>query len=277
MEIGFIGLGNMGSAIAKGLYQWEGNEQYDIFAYNPTREKIHRFEEQIKGFSGKKNRFIPCGSMEEVLAKSRWIVLGVKPQTYDQVLPRMVDQLDNDQVIVSMAAGISIKKIEDVLGQEVPIFRIMPNLPVVEGEGMTALWRNRSVSREMLALGIQIFETMGKVEVIEEDLFHQVIGTAGSSPAYTFMYIQALMEGAVAEGIPLEKARTLAAQSVLGAAKMVLETDEPLSQLINRVCSKGGTTIEGVGVLEQEKFIQVVHHAWQAVVEKSKEMEKKKA
>ncbi len=270
MEIGFIGLGNMGSAIAKGFYQSDADEPYHIFAYNPTREKLHRFEEQTKRFPGKKNRFIPCQSMEEVLMKSRWIVLGIKPQTYEQVLPRMAEQLETDQVIVSMAAGISIKKIEDFLGQGVPVIRIMPNLPVVAGQGMTALWKNRYVSRETLDLGVQLFETMGKVEVIEEELFHQVIGTAGSSPAYTFMYIQSLMEGAVAQGIPPEQARRLAAQSVLGAAKMVLETDEPLPQLIDRVCSKGGTTIEGVGVLQEENFAQVVHHAWQAVVKKSK-------
>ncbi len=283
MNIGFIGFGNMGSAIAKGLYQSSIPGGYRLFAYNPHEEKIRRWKETMgikeeevdpshSSFS-ECNTFTSCPDIETVVRQSQWILLAVKPQIYDRVLPEVTKFLRKDQIIVSMAAGITIDILEKKLGNSRAILRIMPNLGALQGESMTAIWGNSQVSSEELTLAIGMFEGMGKVEVVEESLFHQVIGTAGSSPAYTFLYIQALMEGAVEGGIPEETARILAAQSVLGAARVVLESDTPLSQLVDQVCSKGGTTIEGVRTLKAESFQEVVKKARRSVIKRSEEME----
>ena len=174
-----------------------------------------------------------------------------------------------------MAAGISIGFIEKFLGEDARIIRIMPNTPAQVGEAMTAVSRNENVDDQIYPAILEIFRGIGKAEDVPEEQIDCVIGVSGSSPAYTYMYIDALAKAAVKNGMEPKKAREFAAQAVFGAAKMVLESDETPEQLRINVCSPGGTTIEAVKVLEEEGFRAAIMKAAQAAFSKSIELGKK--
>ena len=168
----------------------------------------------------------------------------------------------------------SIESVENIIGNDKKIVRTMPNTPSLVGEGMTSLSPNKNISKEELDFVKSLFDSLGKSEVVNEDLIHAVIGASGSSTAYAFMFIEAIADGAVRAGMPRDKAYKFAAQGVLGAAKMVLEEDKHPGELKDMVCSPGGTTIEAVKVLEEEKFRGAVIKAVEACVNKSIEMSK---
>ena len=157
-------------------------------------------------------------------------------------------------------------------GDTAKIIRIMPNTPAQVGEAMTAMCRNANVSDEDFALAKTIFDSIGRAEEVSEDLIDCVIGVSGSSPAYTFMYLEALAKAAVNNGMAPDKARVFACQAVIGAAKLALESKESLEQLRINVCSPGGTTIEAVKKLQANGFMDDVAEAFQAAVDRSKEM-----
>lgn len=268
MKIGFIGVGNMGGAILKGLRASErfSSDSFYICGNNP--EKTRRIGEE----SGAK----VCSDIEEVVSRSDVFFIGVKPNKFDVVLPQVNKGMTHDKLCISMAAGINISKIEEVIGADKKIIRIMPNTPAQVGEIMTSVSRNQQVSDEELQMVIDLFALMGKAEEVDEGLIHAVIGVSGSSPAYTYIYIDSLARAAEKNGIHYDKARVFAAQAVLGAAKMVLETDVALSTLVDNVCSPGGTTIEAVQVLKKEGFDKLVEKGFQAAVDKSIVMSGKK-
>ena len=176
-----------------------------------------------------------------------------------------------------MAAGVSIDFIENIIGKELVIIRIMPNTPAKVGEAMVAMCRNANVDDDSFGKAKRIFDSIGRAEEVEEDLIDCVIGVSGSSPAYTYMYIEALVAAAAENGMEPEKARIFAAQSVLGAAKMVLESPESLEQLRINVCSPNGTTIEAVEKLFENGFMDKVKEGFQAAVDRSVEMTAEKA
>ena len=159
--------------------------------------------------------------------------------------------------MVTIAAGISIDFVERSFGRDMKVIRTMPNTPALVGEGMTALSKNCRVSEEELVEVLNIFQSFGKTEVIEEKLMDSIPAISGSSPAYVFMMIEALADGAVLRGMPRDKAYKFAAQAVYGSAKMVLKTGEHPGVLKDKVCSPGGTTIEAVYSLEMNNFREV--------------------
>jgi pyrroline-5-carboxylate reductase len=159
---------------------------------------------------------------------------------------------------------------------EPQIIRIMPNTPAKVGEAMTAICKNDNVTEENLQRALDIFNTVGKAEVIDESLMDCVIGVSGSSPAYTYMYIEALAQAACDEGMDEAKAKTFAAQAVLGAAKMALESPESLEQLRINVCSPNGTTIEAVDALMANGFMDKVKEGFKAAADRSREMTREK-
>jgi len=192
------------------------------------------------------------------------------------VLEAIADVYDENSVVVSMAAGVDIEVIERYLGKDAKIIRIMPNTPAKVGEAMVAVCMNGNVTEAETAAAMDIFSSIGKAEIVEESMIDCVIGVSGSSPAYTYMYIEALTQAAAANGMDADKARVFAAQSVLGAAKMVLESPESLEQLRINVCSPGGTTIEAVNKLFENGFMDDVKEGFQAAVDRSIEMGKEK-
>lgn len=266
MKVGFIGVGNMGGAILKGCLEKGAAERGDVFAFDADTAKLAKLEQE-EGIG-------ICGSIADLVKRSDLIFLGVKPGHFETVLPETAQEYTGDKVLISMAAGISIAFIEARVGADAKVIRIMPNTPALVGEGMTAVCRNRNIKEADMGKAFSLLTAIGKAAEVPEDLIHCVIGVSGSSPAYTYMYIEALAEAAVKNGMTKEQAIVFAAQSVLGAARMVLETGVDPKQLRINVCSPGGTTIEAVEKLEELDFAGVVGQGFQAAAAKSKIMTK---
>ncbi len=266
MKIGFIGAGNMGGAILRGYVPYAEKAGDELSVYVPTEEKLNSI--------CKETGAAKCSGIDDLVHRNDVIIIGVKPNMFEEVLPQVAGACDKNKVVVSMAAGVTIEFIEGYLGKDAKIVRIMPNTPAQVREAMIAVCRNANVDDATFEDVKIIFDSIGKAEEVDEELIHCVIGVSGSSPAYTFMYINALMNAAVKNGMDRKKARVFAAQSVLGAAKMVLKTDIDPEQLCINVCSPGGTTIEAVESLKADGFEESIEKAFQAAVDKSKKMSK---
>ena len=277
MKIGFIGAGNMGGSILKGYARSAASAGNEILLHDKMTENNVEMASAIAG-SGFTNKSINiCNDNRELARESDIVILGVKPNVVDDVL-REIAPAENT-LLVSMAAGVSIANLEGFLNEGVPgsgdkakIIRIMPNLPARVGAGMTSMSRNANVSDDDFALAKAIFDSVGVAEEVPEDMIDCVIGVSGSSPAYTFMYLEALTKAAVDNGMAPDKARVFACQALIGAAKLALESKESLEQLRINVCSPGGTTIEAVKKLLANGFMDDVAEAFQAAVDRSKEM-----
>ncbi len=266
MKIGFIGVGNMGGAILKGYL---GNKQIDpkdIYICDFDEEKVLQLEKAF-GING-------CATIEDLTINCDVVIVGVKPNNFEQVLPKIASVYKENKIIISMAAGINISYIEKFFDNGVKVVRIMPNTAAMVNEAMVAVCRNNLVGDGEFEEIFKIFMAIGLAEEIAEELIHCVIGVSGSSPAYTYMYIDALAEAAVENGMGKEQAIVFAAQAVLGAAKMVLETGIDPVQLRINVCSPGGTTIEAVNTLKENGFEKIIKKGFQAAVDKSKLMVK---
>lgn len=268
MNIGFIGAGNMGGAILKGYAVTAEETGNRILVYTRTEAVRAGLEKEFAAVTA-------CDSNCQLVKESDIIFLGVKPNSFAELLEEIAGECTKEKLVVSMAAGISIAFIEERLGKDKPVIRIMPNTPAQVGQAMISVSRNSNVDDKAFGEVFQILGAIGKAEEVEEELIHCVIGVSGSSPAYTYMYIDALLQAAVDNGMAEDKARIFAAQSVLGAAKMVLENpDVSAEQLRINVCSPGGTTIEAVNKLLENGFEEKVKEGFQAAVEKSKAMTK---
>ncbi len=267
MKIGFIGTGNMGTAIMKGYLTTHKEENGNFFAFDKDEEKLKALSDELG--------IIACKSFKTLMEQSDAIILAVKPQIFDTVLPEISSYYRPHQVLVSIAAGISIGYIEKLMQKEnLKVIRVMPNTPAMVNEGMSALCRNQFTADDEFRQIVELFRSVGRAEIIEEKMIDTVIGISGSSPAYTYMYIEALKDAGVAGGMTKEQATIFAGQAVLGAAKMVLETGTDPVILRKNVCSPGGTTLEAVKALQNNGFHANVVEAFNAAVDKSKLMTK---
>ena len=250
MKLGFIGTGNMAGAIMGGI----------------IKNKIFRPEEIIgadispAGRERAKETYGICvtDNNREAAEKSEVLILSVKPQY--------------DQLIITIAPGKTLAWLEEQFGKAVKIVRTMPNTPALVGEGMTAACVNQYVTEEEKEYALKILSSFGKVEIVAEHLIDAVVAVSGSSPAYVFMFIEAMADAAVAEGMPRPQAYQFAAQAVYGSAKMVLETGKHPGELKDMVCSPAGTTIEAVRVLEEKGFRSAVIEAMKACADVSRNM-----
>lgn len=266
-KIGFIGCGNMAQAMLGGIINSNIISKENIILSDTSYEKLKAVKEKYDVLVTTNN--IEAAKFADIL------ILAVKPHIYTYVIKEIKDYIKKDVIIVTIAAGITINFIENLFKFPIKVVRTMPNTPALVREGMTAICSNNMVLNEELNYIINIFESFGKTELIEEKLMDAVTAVSGSSPAYVYMFIEALGDGAVRDGIPREKAYKMAAQAVLGAAKMVLETGIHPGKLKDNVCSPGGTTIEAVYTLEKHNFRGTVIEAMKACTEKSIEMSKK--
>ena len=265
MNIGFLGAGNMGGAILRGYVKSAKKEGNTLLVFGVNHEKLKKTCEETGA--------IPCYEIGELVEKSDIFLIGVKPNKFEEVMPKIAEFYTDDKICVSMAAGISIDFIQSYLGDKAAITRIMPNTPAQVGLAMTSVSFNSNVKEEDKKTLMDIFSSIGKAEVVDEELIHTVIGVSGSSPAYTYMYIDALAKTASKYGMSYEQAKIFAAQAVLGAVQMVLQSDLSPEQLRINVCSPGGTTIEAVNKLNELGFDEVVEKGFVAAMEKSKKME----
>ena len=266
MKFGFIGAGNMGGAILRGALANGAIKACDTTVFGVNIEKLEALAAEL-GIN-------PCREVQALVDDCDVIFLGFKPQKFDEVMPVVAENYRSNKLVVSMAAGISIAYIEEFLGKDAKVVRIMPNTPAQVGCGMTSASRNGNVSDAEIDMLMDIFCGIGKASEVPEDMIHAVIGASGSSPAFTYMYIDALAEAAAAEGMDKAQALEFAAQAVLGAAKMVLETGVSPEQLRINVCSPGGTTIEGVNKLMELDFAGTIGEAVKVTAAKSKKMTK---
>lgn len=262
--IGFIGCGNMAQAMISSLIKSGKVPAENIIASNrrlPLRESAI---DELNINLTKDN--------VEVASKSDYVILSVKPQMYELALNEIKDHIKEGGVVIGIGAGISSNFLASNLNEGTKYLKTMPNTPAMVGEGVTAICPGDRFSKEELQDIVEIFSSFGRVEIVDEKLMDGVTAVSGSSPAYVYMMIEAMADAAVLEGIPRQQAYTMAAQAVMGSAKMVLETGMHPGQLKDNVCSPGGTTIEAVASLEKNGFRSAIMEAMKACVDKSKEM-----
>ena len=264
MRLGFIGCGNMATAMIKGIMDSKKVMAEEIIA----SAKSVRTKEKIKSELG----ICVAQKNVDVVKNADVIFLAVKPVFYEEVICEVRDAVRDDQIIVTIAPGKTLEWLREKFKKDVKIIRTMPNTPAMVKEGMLGLCKNELVTSEEMELICNLCESFGKAEEVPERLMDVVVGVSGSSPAYVFMFIEALADAAVADGMPRAQAYRFAAQSVLGSAKMVLETGMHPAALKDMVCSPGGTTIEAVRVLEEKGMRSAVFEAAKACVKKAKEM-----
>lgn len=264
MKAGFIGCGNMGSAILRGILDAAALQPEELI----VSEKNAQAAERIKKDWGIRL----AASNREAVESADVVFLAVKPQYYEEVITEIRDAVDERQIFVSIAPGKTLAWMEERFGMPVKIVRTMPNAPAMVQAGMTAYCANKQVSGEEKSRVVKLCECFGKAEEMEEHLMDVVTAVSGSSPAYAFLFIEAMADAAVADGMAREKAYKFAAQAVLGSAKMVLDTGCHPAVLKDMICSPGGTTIEAVRVLEEKGLRSSVFEAVKACVRKSRGM-----
>lgn len=262
--IGFIGAGNMARAIITGIVKSSLYAPDDIIVSDKNIDQTDR----LKADFGIKD----APDNVTVAANSDILVLAVKPQILYLVAEEIKKVIPKETVVVSIAAGQSLERLADALGKKTKIIRVMPNTPALVGESMSALSPNENITEEEYQKVLEIFQRLGKAELVPEHLMDAVTAVSGSSPAYCFMMIEAMADAAVAGGMTRASAYTFAAQAMLGAAKMVLKTNIHPAELKDMVCSPGGTTIAAVKKLEEKGFRSAIMEAMEECIKKSRSM-----
>ncbi|MDR2564926.1 MAG: pyrroline-5-carboxylate reductase [Bifidobacteriaceae bacterium] len=265
MKIGFIGAGNMAGAIIEGIIASGLVGADAIAAHDPDDRKVKDLAKRtgIAAFAGN----------EEVVAASDVVVLAVKPQYVPSVLEQVGGQIvAKAPLVVSIAAGITLKHLDGWLGPNVPVVRVMPNINVTVGQGMSAVTGNDVATDSQIDSVVQLFAAIGQAVKLEERLFPAFAAIAGASPAWVFLFVDALARGALAAGMTKHEARAAATQAVLGSAALLRQTGEHPWQLIDKVSSPGGTTVAGMNVLEDRGFSAAVVAAVAATVKRDGEL-----
>lgn len=264
MKIGFIGLGNMAAAMIGGMLRKGLVQPEDILGSAKTAKTAERIKNQY-GID-------TCTDNRTVARQADYLFLAVKPNLLPEIIGEIKEEVQADTVIVSIAAGRTMEWIENEFGGEIKLVRCMPNTPALVGEGCTAFCIGKTVSDGEKKQVAEYLASFGTANEVPEELMDAVVGVSGSSPAYVFLFIEAMADGAVAAGMPRKQAYEMAAQAVLGSAKMVLETGMHPGELKDMVCSPGGTTIEAVKVLEEKGLRAAVMDAIEICVKKSKNL-----
>lgn len=262
MKIGFIGLGNMAGAMLGGLVK-KGINPSDLYGYDVATALASKRKEEL-GMQ-------ICASNKEVVENAEYLVLAVKPQFLAPVLQEIKPVLKESTVIISIVAGKSIEWIASYLG-DVKVVRCMPNTAALVGEAITAMTPSKEVTEDELGKAKEIIESFGKASVVPEHLMDAVVGVSGSAPAYVFMFIEAMADAAVLEGMPRAQAYEFAAQAVYGSAKLMIDTKKHPGELKDMVCSPAGTTIEAVKVMEEKGLRAAVMGGVIAAAEKNKNL-----
>ena len=268
-KYGFIGAGNMGSAMISGILEGGLAEKKDITFVTASSRSAKNIEDRF-GIEASKDA-------TALASNSSVIILAVKPKQLDDVLPEIRESLDADSIVISVAAGKSISDIDSALlsiavAGKLKVARAMPNTPAAVGEAMSAVCFNDRFEDTEKEEVLSVFRSFGKAEEVDEGLMDTVTGLSGSSPAFIYMLIEAMADEAVKCGMKREAAYTFAAQTVKGSADMVLKTGKHPGELKDQVTSPGGTTIAGVLALEKNGFRSAVAEGIDAAVKRSIEL-----
>ena len=266
-KIGFIGCGNMATAMAGGIHRAELTAPENILIFDA-------YPEAAKNLSDKTGAVIK-DSAAGVAAEADYLVLAVKPYVYPEVLASIAGSVRKGAVIIVIAVGVSFDDVHQALGAGVKVVRVQPSTPALVGESDTTVCPDERVSAQELDEVMEMMNSFGKTEILPEKLMDVVPSIASSAPAYALMLIEAMADGGCLHGFPRDQAIRLSAQAVYGAAKLVLDSGEHPAVLKDRICTPGGTTIEAVKTLEDEGFRRAVIAAVDACAKKSSAMMKK--
>lgn len=263
MTYGFIGLGNMASAIIRGMYNNGFFTEHTLCGHNRSTDKTEILIDEAG--------LIPCDTNTEVVTKSDVIILAVKPQFMEGVLSEIAPFVSPDKLFITIAAGKTLSWYEPYL-KDCPLIRAMPNINAVVGMSATAITANESVSDAQIAIAQEMFSAIGAVYPISENMFSAFSAICGSSVAFTFMYMDALASAGVKAGFPKKQALEFAMQSVAGCAVMLSSSGSSPAALVDMICSPGGTTIEGVHKIRELGFENAVYKGIDAIIEKDKKI-----
>jgi len=266
-ELGIIGLGKIGSAILRVLINSETIEREKIIIHDIKKDTLQEI--------AKENKVDFAESNKSVVQESKFVILAVLPQVIDDVLEEISPVITEDHVIITIAAGISIDHVHKHFNKNVSIVRIMTNTPALVRAAATAISSNKFVKQTELEYVINLFKALGLVVELEEKHLDAVTGLSGSGPAYLFIIIESLADGGVKMGLPRDIALKLAAQTVFGAAKLVLETEKHPGELKDMVATPGGTTITAIHEIESAKLRATLITAVEAATLKSRSMNEK--
>ena len=264
MKTGFIGCGNMATAMVRGILKGEKALPEEILVSRRHMEPLQQLQQELGIGITTDNK--------EVAAFSDVLFLAVKPQFYTETIREIRDVVRENTIVVSIAPGKTLDWLTEQFGRPMKLVRTMPNTPAMVGEGMMGICPAATVTEEELQVVRELCSGFSRTEIVTENLMDVVVSVSGSAPAYVFMFIEAMADAAVADGMPRKSAYTFAAQAVLGSAKMVLETGMHPGELKDMVCSPGGTTIEAVRVLEEKGLRSAVIEAMKACTKKSRDM-----
>ncbi len=262
-KIAFLGGGNMAEALIKGMLSADVAKSRQMIVTDTSSARLDYL---------KKYNITSAKSNQEAVREAEVVLLCVKPQVIDAVLAELAAAADSSKLVISIAAGITIDRMEKALTANPRIIRVMPNTPALVLSGAAGLAKGSRATNEDMALALEIFGAVGRAVVVDEKLMDAVTGLSGSGPAFVFTVIEALSDAGVKVGIPRPLALELAAQTVFGSAKMVLETREHPAKLRDMVTSPGGTTIAGMHELEKGKLRAVLMNAVEAATNRSKEL-----
>lgn len=265
LKLGFLGVGNMGGAILRGVLAANYLEQEDIAVCRRNRRKLEALSDEFPGLTCTE-------SAVELAEMCEMIILAVKPQYLGEILEEIHDEL-SEKAVISIAAGWTMNQLSDALqGTGATFLRVMPNTPAMVGEGMSAICEETTFDQDDFEFAKGIFDSVGRTVVLPERLFDGVIAISGSSPAYVYMMIEAMADAGVKEGLPRSVAYEMAAQTLLGSALMVLQTGMHPGALKDAVCSPAGTTIDAVAELERKGFRGAIMDAMHVCADKSRTM-----
>ena len=264
MKIAFLGAGAMGTALMRGLIAAQVYAPSEITAYDVNTARVRELAAEL-GIVGADSPTLAAQGADVLLA-------AIKPQIMFEALAPLRDALTPQHTLISIAPGISTKQLEAAFSQPIPVLRVMPNTPSLVGQGASALASGAHARDEHRALARRIFSAVGLAVEVDEKLLDAVTGLSGSGPAYVYIFIEALSDAGVRVGLPRDVATQLAAQTVLGAAQMVLETGTHPGALKDQVTSPGGTTIAGLHELERHGLRGAVMDAVQAATQRAREL-----
>jgi pyrroline-5-carboxylate reductase len=264
VKICVIGAGKMGGALIHGLISNKMITPKSLFAIDMIKDRCNHLHMKYG---------IECSTnVTSFVDGSDIIIISVKPKDIENLTKNIKKLLTAKKLVITLAAGVSTRFLSRLIGDDVPIIRAMPNIAVLVNEGMIALARGANSTDEQMNLTEKIFNTIGKVAIVEEKHMDTVTGLSGSGPAYVYYVIEAMSNGAIKDGLDRELALQLAAQTTLGAAKMILKTGKQPSELIDMVVTPGGTTEQGLLQLEKNKVKQALIQAVIKASEKSRKM-----
>lgn len=272
INVGFIGAGNMGFAIMKGIFdsglckcndKCADSPSIQLYAFDTDNEKLKRLEQY---------NVSACISAQELAESCKYVFLAIKPQQLDEVLDDIKDKITSESVIISICAGVTGEYIKSKTIPDAKVVLVMPNTPLLLGEGASALARVEPVSDDEFELVCRIFSSCGEIAVIDKEKMKEIIAINGSSPAFIYLYAKAFVDYAKSVGIDESVAKTLFAKTLIGSAKMITDSGNSIDELIRMVSSKGGTTIAGLEKLREGNLENTVKKACEACTKRAYEL-----